>query len=78
MDKYAVCIRKSGKSCETFRERSNWYVCKKIIFFFLKGGPYLMSKIIISERRCNLGDIEGLQVLCKIKFVGQCKCVDLL
>ena len=51
---------------------------KKTIFFFLKGSPYLMAKIIISERRCNLGDGEGLQVLCKLKFVGQCKCVDLL
>ena len=50
----------------------------KTILFFLRGDPYSIAKTIRSRRRCNLGDCEGLQVLCKLKLVGHRKFIDLL
>ena len=42
----------------------------KAIFFFLRGDPYSKAKTTTSGCRCNLGDGEGLQIPCKLKFVG--------
>ena len=78
VDKYSVCIRKSGKVVGSLRKRTTGRFAKTI-FFFLKGDPYSKAKTITSGLRCNLNDGEGLQVPCKLKFVGhRGKFTDLL
>ena len=57
-DKYAVCIRKSGKVVG-YLKRGAIVKFAKTIFFFLRGDPYSMAKTITSGRRFNLGDVEG-------------------
>ena len=69
VDKYAVCIRKFGKVVGHLKKGENGKFAKAI-FFFLRGDPYSKAKTITSERRCNLGDGEGLQVPSKLKLVG--------
>ena len=67
---------KIWKSCRTFKERSNWYICENNILF-----PERRS---LFEGKINLGAdailvmVEGLQVPFKPKLVSQRKFVDLL
>ena len=59
VDKYAVCIRKSGKVMGHLKKGAAGKFAKAI-FFFLRGDPYSEAKSITSWRRCNLGDGKGL------------------
>ena len=77
VDKYAVCIQKSGKVLGHLKKRATGKF-KKAIFFFLRSDTSLMAKTVTSGHRCNLGDGAGLQVPCKLKLVGDRKFIDLL
>ena len=68
---------KIWKSCGIFQKGATAKFAKTILFF-LRRDPYSIAKTIKSKRRCNLGDCEGLQVLCKLKLVGHRKFIDLL
>ena len=77
VDKYGVCIRKSGKVEGPLRKGATGKFAKTI-FFLMGGGPYQKAKTITSWRRYNLGDGEGLQVPCKLKLLGHRKLIDSL
>ena len=49
VDKYAMCIRKSGKVVGHLKKGETGQFAKPI-FFFLNGNPYLKAKIITSAR----------------------------
>ena len=70
VDKYAVCIRKSGNVVGHLKKGITGRFAKTI-FYFLKSDPYSKARTITLGPRCNLGDGEGLQVPCKLKLVGQ-------
>ena len=76
-DKRVVYKRKSGKVVGHLTTGSTGRFAKTL-FFYLKGDPYSKAKTITSERRCNLGDGEGLQGSWKLKSAGQRKFIDLL
>ena len=61
VDKYAVCIQKSGKFVGHLKKGTTGRFAKTISFF-LKGDLYSKVKTITYGRRCNLGHGEGLQV----------------
>ena len=67
--KYTVSIWKFGKVVGHLKKGENGKFAKAIFFFF-KGDPYSKAKTITSGHRCNLHGGEGLQVPCKLKFVG--------
>ena len=76
VDKYAVCIRKSGKVVGHLKKGTTGKFTKTILFS-LKSDPYLKAKTVTSGRRCNPGDGEGLPVSCKLKLAGHRKFIDL-
>ena len=67
--KYAICIRKSGKIVGYLKKVTTSRFAETT-FFFLKGDPYSKTKAITTGCRCSLGDgdVEDLQVLCKLKL----------
>lgn len=77
VDKYAVCIRKSGNVVGHLKKGVTGRFAKTI-FYFLKSDPYSKARTITLGPRCNLGDGEGLQVPCKLKLVGQKKYIEVL
>ena len=77
VEKYAVCIQKSGKVVGHFKKEATGKFTKAI-FLFLRGDPNSKVKTIKCGRRYNLGDGEGLYVPCKLKLVGHRKFIHLL
>ena len=68
VDKYAVCIRKSGKVVGDLKKGAVGRF-SKTLFFFLKGDPYTKTKTRTSGCRCDLGDSKGSHVPCKYRNV---------
>ena len=49
----------------------------KTVFYFLRADAYSSCTVIIKGRAVNLADGEGMQVPCKLEFIGQKKiCKD--
>ena len=46
----------------------------KLIFYFFRADSYANCNIVIAEREVNIGNGEGMQVLCLLKTVGKSKC----
>ena len=42
----------------------------KTMFLFLQADPYASCTATFTGEICNLGDGEGMQVPCKLEFVG--------
>ena len=78
MDKYTVCVRKENEI--------GWYLplgkdgnFAKTVFYFLKACGYGSCNVLIKEQPVNqLGEGDGKQVSCTLKFVGQKKSLCIL
>ena len=46
----------------------------KLTFYFFRADSYANCNIVIAEREVNIGNREGMQVLCLLKTVGKNKC----
>ena len=76
-DKYAVCVKKNNvivghlPLCRDVR-------FAKMIFYFLRAERYAECKVIITGKDVNLGDGEGMQVLCLLKISVTKKMLQIL
>ena len=77
MDKYAVCVKKENKIVGHFPLGKS-VKFSKTIFYFLRADELSSCKIVVTGKPVNLGDGEGMQVPCKLKFNGIEKCIDIL
>ena len=49
----------------------------KTVFYFLRADAYNSFTVIIKGKAVYLGDREGMQIPCKLKFIGQKKYVEI-
>ena len=76
-DKYAVAVIKDGVVVGHLTKGKTGRFAKTISFF-LRASEDNVCKVEITGRRVNLGDKQGLQVPCKLHFVGNVKFIDKL
>ena len=78
VDKFTVSVKENSEVVGDLKKGyTGWALCKDN-FFFLQSDIYSSNTAVISGRRCNLGDGEGLQVPCKTNISGQKKYIDAL
>ena len=77
MDKYAVCLKKSTSIVGHLPLGKNGKFAK-MIFYFLRADQEAECKVVITDKKLNLGDGERMQVSCKLKFSGPRKMVEIL
>ncbi len=76
VDKYALCVLHDRVVGHLKLGKSGRFA--KTVFYFLRADAYSSSTVIIKGKAVNLGDGEGMQVPCKLKFIGQKKYVEIL
>ena len=77
VDKYAVCVLLHDRVVGHLKRGKSGRFAKTI-FYFLRADTYSSCTVIIKGKAVNLGDGEGMQVPCKLKFTGQEKYVEIL
>ena len=77
VDKYAVCVKKEDKVVGhlPLEEKRKF---AKSVFNFLRVDAFSSYKVIITGKPVNLGDGYGIQVPCKLMFVGVERCINIL
>ena len=76
-DKCAVCVKRKIRIVGHLQLRK---LCKfaKTILYFLKAGELSSCKIVATGKPVNFGDVNGMQVPCKLMSTGVKKCIDIL
>ena len=77
MDKYAACVKKNTSIVGHLPLGKNGKFAK-MIFYFLRADQDAECKFVITGKEVNLGDGDGMQVLCKLKISGPRKMVEIL
>ena len=77
MDKFAVCV-KINEQIVGHSKKGKSRRFAKTIFYFMRSDAYSSAWAKVTGKRCNLGDGEGMQVLCKLSLSEQPKFVSLL
>ena len=77
MDKFAVYVKINEKIVGHLKKGTSGRFAKTI-FYFLRSDAYSSAWAKVTNKRCNLGDGEGMQVPCKLSLSGQPKFVSLL
>ena len=77
VDKYAVRVLLHDRVVGHLKRGKSGRLAKTI-FYFLRADTYSSCTVIIKGKAVNLGDGEGMQVPCKLKFFGQEKYVKIL
>ena len=67
VDKYAVCVLLHDRVVGHLKRGKSGRFAKTI-FYFLRADTYSSCTVIIKGKAVNLGDGEGMQVPCKLKF----------
>ncbi len=76
VDKYAVCVLLHDRVVGHLKRGKSGRFAKTV-FYFLRADAYSSCTVIIKGKAANLGDGEGMQVPCKLKFIRQKKiCED--
>ena len=69
-DKFAVCVKINEKIVgHLMKGTSGKFV--KTIFYLLCSDAYSSASAKVTDKRCNLWDGEGMQLLCKLNLSGQ-------
>ena len=63
MDKFAACVKINEKIVGHLKKSISGRFAKTI-FYFLRGDASSSAWAKVIGKRCNLGDGEGMQVLC--------------
>ena len=63
VDKYAAAVKKDQEVVGHLPLGENRKFAKRF-FYFLRAGPYGKCNIIVTGKAVNLGDGDGMQVLC--------------
>ena len=77
MYKFAVCVKINAKIVGHLKKGTSGRFAKTI-FYLLRSDAYSSAWAKVTGKRCNLGDGEGKQVLCKLSLSRQPKFVSLL
>ena len=77
MNKHAVCVKKNTSIVGHLPLGKNRKFAK-MIFYFLRADQDVECKVVITDKEVNLGDGDGMQVSCKLKFSGPRKMVEIL
>ena len=77
MGKFAVGVKINEKVMGHLK-RSTSGMFVKTIFYFLRSDEYSSAWAKVTGKRCNLGDVERMQVPCKLSLSGQSKFASLL
>ena len=77
VDKYAVCVLYRNRVVGHFKWGKTGRFAKTI-FYFLRADTHNSCKVTIKGKSINLGDGDGMQVPCTLKFSGQEKYVNIL
>ena len=75
VDKYAVSVLHDDRVVGHLKQGKSGRFAKTI-FYFLRADIY--SSCTVIGKAINLGDGEGMQVPCQLKFTGQEKYVEIL
>ena len=76
-NKYAVCVKKENRIVGHLALGKSGKFAKTI-FYFLKADELSCCKTVVTGELVNLGDGDGMQVLCKLMFTGVKKCIEIL
>ena len=76
-DKDAVCIKKENEIVGHLPLGKDGKFAKTV-FYFLRADEYGSCNVLIKGKLANLGDGDGMQVSCKLNFVGQKKFICIL
>ena len=68
-DMYAVCVKKNNVIVGHLPLGKDGRFAK-MIFYFLRADKYAECKVIITSKKVNLGDGNGMQVPCLLKISG--------
>ena len=77
MDKFTVCVKINEKFVGHLKKGTSGRFAKTI-FYFLRSDAYSSTWVKVTDKRCNHGDGEGMQVPCKLSLSEQPKFVSLL
>ena len=77
MDKYAVCVKRNTSIVGHLPLDKNRKLAK-MISYFLRADQDAEWKVVITGKEVNLGDGNGIQVLCKLKISSPRKMVEIL
>ena len=70
MDKYAVCVNKNTSTVGHLHLGKNGKFAR-MIFYFLRADQDAEFKVVITAKKVNPGDGDGMQVPCKLKISTQ-------
>ena len=77
VDKYAVCVKKENEIVGHLPLGKDGKFAKTV-FYFLRADEYGSCNVLIKGKLANLGDGDGMQVSCKLNFVGQKRFICIL
>ena len=77
VDKYAVCVKKENEIVGHLPLGKDGKFAKTV-FYFLRADVYGSCNVLIKGKPANLGDGDGMQVSCKLNFVGQKRFICIL
>ena len=69
-DKYTVCVKKNNVVIGHLPLARNGKFTQ-MIFYFLSADPYAKCLVVVTGKAVNLGDGDGMQVPCMLKFTGK-------
>ncbi len=79
MDKYAVAAVIEGEDeivGHLMKRPTGNYA--KLVFYFLRASEVNQCSAVVTGMPVNLGKGQGMQVPCKLIFIGEAKCIDVL
>ena len=77
VDKYAVCVKKENEIVGHLPlEKDEKFA--KTVFYFFRADEHGSCNVLIKGKPVNLGDGDGMQVSCKLNFVGRKKFICIL
>ena len=76
LDKNAVCLKNSNGTIVGHLKKGKSGRFTKTIFYYLRSHPQANCTAKVTGKRFNLGDGEGLQVLCSLQFTGERKFIS--
>ena len=76
-DKYAVAVERWGDVIGHLPKRMSARFAKPVSYFLCASNENC-CRVEVTDKRVNLGDVEGLQIPCVLHFSGEAKFVSKL
>ena len=77
VDTFAVAVKKNQNIVGHLKKGKTGRF-GKTLFYFLRSDPYSKCHAKITWKRCNLGDGDGLQLLCILYISGRAEFMSIL